>query len=317
MSVVECSNCGRPSSDGRDVCHRCTGSLCADLRKVPALVADMLTTRTRLDRVAPPAQVGKSSDEPLPIRPGAMKAYHDLGNELTTWARAVAADHGVCVNVRLCAALVRQAIVAAEYEVRNQRRKPDGAAFVDATVTSAEIAAIWLAAHHQWLRESPGLAEAFDALTNRIADARRAIDKLPERAYKGTCEFSTEQHGVMRQCGADLYAEKGDAWVKCPKCNSAHEVSKLERSILTRMQDMNYTLGEIRTILDSLDHHVPKSTLYAWTSSKDRKLHPRCWKRPDGRITTYWLHRNDQAMYRLRDVLALAGVQLGQSMQPT
>ncbi|MCA1004778.1 hypothetical protein LCL87_03540 [Rhodococcus hoagii] len=132
-----------------------------------------------------------------------------------------------------------------------------------------------------------------------------AVDRLPELAYKGPCPALVDdarEHAV-RHCGADLYAEKGQDWVKCRRCGSNHDVREINRAAREHVVDMLFTATELHGLLEELGSPVPKGTIWSWASR--RQLHPRGWRR-NGRITDHWIHRNDPPVYRLADVLELA-----------
>lgn len=61
------------------------------------------------------------------------------------------------------------------------------------------------------------------AITDCSASVRRAVDRLPELAYRGPCEYTeTNQNGDTRTCGTDFYVERGEDYVRCPRCNAMY-----------------------------------------------------------------------------------------------
>lgn len=307
---VSCFNCGRPTGDQLTICTKCTGSLIADLRAVPGLVNDMTITRARLDRMSRGQEGGKSAETAVPvrligkalIRPTDRPLDH-LETEILTAAHDFAAHLYPDQDDTLLGGAygtpgLRQLTVN---NAAGPRR--DQTALTLNPTRDVEMAAIWIACHPNELRRLPWIDHLYYAITDTISSVRRAVDRLPELAYKGTCTYTEWDGTLQRVCGADLYAERGEDRLYCPKCKTPHDTRQLDRTILARMRDMNYTIPELLTLLTELGSRVPKSTVYSWT--KDRKIKPRGWKR-DGRITDTWIHRNDPPVYRLGDVLDLA-----------
>lgn len=64
--------------------------------------------------------------------------------------------------------------------------------------------ATWLRPRVGWMRHHPAGAEAHDEIIDAVRLARRVIDRPAERLYAGPCD-----------CGEDLYAKHGAAYVEC------------------------------------------------------------------------------------------------------
>ncbi|WP_032389239.1 hypothetical protein [Rhodococcoides fascians] len=313
-NAIACFHCGRPSGDGLPICTKCTGILVRTLQSVPGLVADMTITQARLDRMSRGRVGGKSAETPLPIsidKNGdnpTQRPYDLLQNEISTWARALSDHldhvwHTDRVNtVGLAVALDKPGLRELTLNCMVGRRR-DAAALSMRPIGYLEQTAVWLACHPHDLRTHPAIDELFDSLSDVVAIVNKAIDQLPELRYKGVCQYVEYDQGRERRCNTDLYAEKGEEWVQCPRCRASYAVAKLDRDILAQMREMNYTAVELQSLLRELGKRVPKSTLYRWIN--ERKLTPRGWMR-EGRIIQRWIHRNDPAVYRLGDVLDLA-----------
>lgn len=304
-NAIACFHCGRPSGDGLPICTKCTGILVRTLLSVPGLVADMTITQARLDRMSRGRVGGKSAETPLPIsidKNGNVpirRPFDLLENEITTWTRDLGAHLS---GSDFFAALESDGLRQMTLNCKTGRRR-DTTAFSLAPTFLFEKFAVWLACHPQELRTHPAIDEMFDSLSDVVAIVNKAIDQLPELRYKGVCQYVEYDQGRERRCNTDLYAEKGEEWVQCPRCRASYAVAKLDRDILAQMREMNYTAVELQSLLRELGKRVPKSTLYRWIN--ERKLTPRGWMR-EGRIIQRWIHRNDPAVYRLGDVLDLA-----------
>lgn len=307
--TTECTNCGRTVNENLALCGECLESLRAELRRVPGLVSDMTITRARLDRMSSGLVRGKSAETALPIRLDRFDRrptqfpLDSLTNEITTWARLVADETAQLdeLNTALDSFEFRQSVHA------QRHRKHDPAWLSTETALDAELAAVWLADHASYLAWMPAIAEMHDGITDAIARCRRAIDRQPELSYKGPCpHVSYDEERQPFTCSADLYVERGEDYVSCPRCWTHHRVRDLERAMLQKVNDQLFTITELLPLLDELGEHVAKSTLYAWANDpKRKKLSPQAWRQADGTHSDYWMRRSDPALYRLGDVRAL------------
>lgn len=306
--TTDCHNCGRTVADDFDLCHDCMATLVKNLESVPGLVSDILITRSRQDRMSSNLARGKSAETALPIRLDqydqrpTQRPFDALTNELVTWAR----DLDALIGGELDAALDSRGLRDMVHRHRHSRR-PDPASLSQDGALDAELAAIWLSLYANDLRRHPAVAELFDGIEDAIARCRKAIDRLPELSYKGPCpHVSYDEERQPFTCSADLYVERGEDYVSCPRCWTHHRVRDLERAMLHKVNDQLFTITELLPLLDELGEHVAKSTLYAWANDpKRKKLSPRAWRQADGTHSDYWMRRSDPALYRLGDVRAL------------
>ncbi|MFB9778859.1 hypothetical protein [Rhodococcus baikonurensis] len=251
---------------------------------------------------------GKSAETALPIRLDqydqrpTQRPFDALTNELVTWAR----DLDALIGGELDAALDSRGLRDMVHRHRHSRR-PDPASLSQDGALDAELAAIWLSLHANDLRRHPAVAELFDGIEDAIARCRKAIDRLPELSYKGPCpHVSYDEERQPFTCSADLYVERGEDYVSCPRCWTHHRVRDLEQAMLHKVNDQLFTITELLPLLDELGEHVAKSTLYAWANDpKRKKLSPQAWRQADGTHSDYWMRRSDPALYRLGDVRAL------------
>lgn len=310
MTAIECCNCGRVVGDALPLCASCADELTRDLFAVPGLVADMTVTEARQARMSRAGAVGgRSNEAPLPYaadRTGAPRSMplDALACAIAGWARDIADTAGLDIAALLDAPGLR-ALTA------NQRGGPrsDPASLTVDGLLDFEVAAVWMAHDAQALRRHPAVDELHAEITDVVAHVRMAVDRLPELSYKGPCPgLWGDISGVLYQCGADLYAEKGQDWVKCRRCGSNHDVREINRIAMEHVEDMLFTASELHDLLAELGSPVPKGTLWSWASR--RQLRPRGWKR-NGRITDHWIHRNDPPVYRLGDVLRLRDGRIG------
>ncbi|MDV8066404.1 hypothetical protein R4P64_07800 [Rhodococcus sp. IEGM 1366] len=263
----------------------------------------MTVTRARLDRMSSGLVRGKSAETTLPIRLDKFDRrptqfpLDSLTNEVVTWARLVATETGQLRD--LFAALesfeFRQAVHA------RRHRKHDPAWLSTETAVDAELAAIWLADHAGYLAWLPAIAEMHDSITSAIARCRKEIDRLPELSYKGPCpHVSFDEERQPFTCSADLYVERGEDYVSCPRCWTHHRVRDLELLMVHALNEQLFTLAEIDRLLRELGEPIPIGTLYSWHSRK--VIEPQAWRQGDGTISNFWMRRSDPPLFRLGDI---------------
>lgn len=302
LMTTECHNCGRVVPDEFDLCHECTATLVKNLQQVPGLVSDILITRSRQDRMSAGLSVGKSAETALPIRMDkfgnfpTQRPLDALTNELATWARDLAALTGEDLNAAIDSRGLRDMV----HRHRHSRR-PDPASLSQDGALAAELAAIWLSLYPNDLRRHPAITEIFDSIDDAIARCHRAIGSMPELAYKGLClHVSYDDEGMPVACGADLYAERGEDYVSCPRCWTHHRVRDLERMAMSKIGDQLFTAAELERLLRELGEPIPAGTIRSWHSRK--VIEPHAWKQPDGTISRYWMRRSDPPMYKFSEV---------------
>lgn len=311
--TIECHNCGRSVSDGYALCGLCVDMLIKELKAVPGIVSDMTITRARLDRMSRGRNGGKSAETALPIRLDkydrrpTQRPLDLLAVEIITWARDIATLTGEDLDAAIDSQGLRQ-MVHNHHRHRASARTPrDPAALSAEPAYDVELAAIWLIHYPEAIRRHPALAELHDGITDVIAHARKAVDRLPELAYKGPCPHTyRDEEGMRVTCSTDLYAERGEEYVSCPRCWTHHSVRQLDGGRLHRIDNELFSLAELVPLLKELGEPVPKSTLYAWANDPKRKrLTPQGWRQADGTVSKFWMRRPDPALYRLGEVREL------------
>ena len=290
--AVECTECGRTVPDSVELCLSCLDEFVDELLSVPGIVADIGTTAALLDRMSTNRNGGKSAETALPIRldkcdnPPTQSAYAALVDTITTWGRLTSEHYGA--TIPLGARGLVQLVMTNRASTRT-----DPVSISLTPCTPAEQVAVWIACNPHTVRALPASHEMIKEVTTAIARARMAVDRLPELKHVGPC----------KNCGCRLRAEKSNTWVRCPVCNEQYDVQKLLAETLSAADDMVFSTDEIYPLLRAIEEPVKAGTFQSWVSRK--KLIPHAWRRLDGRITSYWIHRDDAPLYRLGDVRAL------------
>ena len=299
MTSIECHNCGRTVPDGLALCGTCATGLTRDLLAVPGLIADMTVTRARQARMSCGKAIGKSAETALPYAADKNGNPRELPldalvNAVGGWARGVAD----IMRIDLDDILDRRGLRQLAGNNRGGGR-PDPAALTGEPLLPIELAAIWLACHEHDLRRYPFIDQLYDEITDVVATARSAIDSLPTLVFKGPCDYVTD--GEV--CGVDLYAERGEDWVRCRRCGAMYDVYRLDDQALRSAEQMSFTVPDLVRVLAAYGEPVRSNTIHVWASRHD--LTPRGWRTPDGQVTDHWIRRSDQPVYRLGDVRAL------------
>lgn len=310
--TVECEICGRASADAVPYCYQCADTLRAELMAVPGLVVDLDITSDRLDRLAKHQEGGKSTEAPLPIRLGRdgfvvnyRRPLALLTNAITAWARAVALVDGFELEPEEVTSPGLEQLVLNNRGGRSHRYDPTE--LLMHPIRPVETVAVWLAHQPEAIRAVQSPHRMHDDVIHVVSHVRKLVDRLPERVLKGPCPYvGYDEHGDRAVCGAELYAERGEEWIRCPRCGSLHEVRALEAAALHGVEDRLFELRELLVLMAELGEPVPKATLYAWANDPRRKrLEPKGWKRPSGQVTDVWIDRRDTPVYRLGDVRKL------------
>ncbi|WP_280393202.1 hypothetical protein [Nocardia wallacei] len=309
-SDVLCTECSRPVGDNAALCKTCVTELAEQLLKVPALIWELTVTRAGLGRSGPAAVGSRPPEPPLPIRvTGRRKLPGDstvrrLETTVIGWARVLAEDLAVtpAVNIAYLVQLTQDRRLALR-----PGNRPDHAA-LGYPVSPLEQAAVWLAHHRRELAQHDAAAELARDVRGSIK-ALVAVIWPPDRQYLGLC--STES-GTGEVCGHEIHAEVGAAYVYCRRCNTQHDIAALKAEVLRGAEDRLYRVADLVRVLREFGRAVPRATLYRW--AKERRIEPRGWQHIDEygvRITDHPVAEEDVQVYRLGDVLAVAGDEAG------
>lgn len=311
MTGVECEICGRPSADITPYCYRCADTFRAELMAVPGLVADLHITGDRLDKLGRGTEGGKSAEVPLPIRLGRDGFPNNYGrplaqlhDSLAEWGGGVALANGTPWKLGEIVTAAPAGLVRLVLNNRAGRTyRYDPSELMTHPVSAAELVAVWIAHQPRAIRAVANPAAMHDDVTAAIDRIRRLVDHLPERTLRGSCPYVVVRDGERVRCGARLYAERGETWVRCPKCWTLHDVRTLESDALNRAENELFELHQIRAIMAELGEPIPKSTLYAWANDPARKrLEPADWKRAERVTVGKMVDPGYVPLYRLGDV---------------
>lgn len=282
-------DCGRPTA-GAWLCDRCQHTLAVSFANVAAYYDDTDTVRTKAVRfggLATRGSVGKA--QPLPIDGrfadvigDGTQARYDTWATVVAWCKVVMAEQpelagptcgSPCLHVS-CAAIRR-------------RRWPGN------TIRSMLA---YLDRQFRWIvreRWAPSLLDEMLDCERRLC---RLVDRPAERWYAGKCSATDESGNV---CNAELYATADRGDIRCPTCDTVHDVG-VRRDFL---------LDEAKAYLVTATEAA--GALLAWTDYEgtETNLVKRIGKwRERGQLEareTEQIGGKARPLYRLGDVQAL------------
>lgn len=118
--------------------------------------------------------------------------------------------------------------------------------------------------------------------------------------YRGPCPNVIAATGGAILCNTPLYAQRGDTFITCPRCHTAHDGARLEQRHLADVGHHLFRVTHLLGILAQLGEPVSTGAFYNWRDKG--KIRPAAWERPDGTVGRHSKNRADVALYRLVDV---------------
>lgn len=203
MIETNCVRCGRPMPDQAYACAHCAAKATEQLHTI----ADMCpAARDVAHGLSRRGGGGASSGKPgsqLPLDLGATSKLDAVQNELSGWARHIAAERGVGMPFA-------------------------GGSGLDQIVLCAE----WLSRQMEWLRHRREVEEALGSI-QAAARVVAGIARGPaSQKYLGPCgafEVDDREEGDEGPpCEGDIYAREGASVGRCRTCGA--EVSSGERA---------------------------------------------------------------------------------------
>lgn len=232
------------------VCNGHVDELRRDLGDLPALLAELVTTLTRTDRISRGIRRQDRRDDdvgpatvdncitgeamPDPVNWGASFTADSTHAILVAWVRTIIEDKGIT----------------------------DWAADTD------QAMALWLEARARWVVTSDEGSRMVDEITDMARQLRRAIDRPAVRWFSGPCRAELAD----RCCVRDLYAKPGAAQIRCDGwhqdgdgCRTTHTAGERHYWLIAHMQDALLPLNDILDALPVLGLDRPdRRTVWSW-----------------------------------------------------
>lgn len=150
--------------------------------------------------------------------------------------------------------------------------------------------AIWLKGRLPDIMTSADVEVMHSDLDRASLWAVSIIDRVEAKDYIGVCSTVTTQ-GL---CSVELYAPKDAAALRCPGCDAAHDVKGRRFIMLDAARDLRFNATDLARITCIYGGRVTPDHIYKW---KHR-----------GRLIPRTINMEGQPLYRLGDVLELAGL---------
>jgi hypothetical protein len=194
--------CGRRITDQAYLCWTCTNGLERDLGDLPAILAELNTTRLRQGRTASESAGGKPGtregyDQLPDERP--TEALDELRTQLVGWARIVVEEHATAWPADTVVAVAR-----------------------------------FLMLHLDWLRRQEAAAEVKNDLGRSLAKLRSSVDQQPERIYAGPCLAPLPDGS---QCPEHLMTVRGARRIVCRACRAVYDPAEQQSWLLAAAED--------------------------------------------------------------------------------
>jgi hypothetical protein len=243
VSVALCSrdDCDLEAPNGR-LCNQHHRQLERDLAEVPALVAELETTRTRQARITTTGsgKRDKGEDQPMPINWNGTISHDALIGTLLSWVRVIVET--------------------------DQLDGPD---------ETPHAMAAWLLTHIGWTRTHPLAGQLADEIGFAVAEVRRTIDRPADRIYAGPCWADVNG----QQCGTDLYGKPAARVITCPVCGTDYDVTARRDWLLAAVDDMLMAAPEIaRALPDLLGYPLTPSVIRQMVFRRQIVAHGLDWQ---------------------------------------
>lgn len=298
MSGPTCS-CGRPVKDQAYICAGCTDRLSRALGDVPALFAEVETTRLRQSRTGgrPIGSVSRTADKPLPWDQRASEALSELRTALVRQVLHVTEERGTSLGVSAYAFGPACAYCSQQAYIREKHPSCvlviNGAKLAQGPADTLEAMSQWLLGQMEWIRHQPDAAEAVREIGQTVHRIGVVIDSAQERVYAGPCQSEQSAEGDLgeRCCLGEMYANKGASAVTCPNCRYSHDFATRRRWLLEQVEDQLVNAAWMASALTSLDTPVTAERIRKWAER--------------GRIEAKGVDIHGRPTYRVGDCLDL------------
>jgi hypothetical protein len=257
-------SCSRPITDSAYLCRSCTDTLEQHLAELPALAAEIETTRVRQSRMGGQAIgiVVRSANRPVPWNDKAATLANALKVKLVGW-------------VRLCQS----------WQVRPEgpacRICPHRTCILlrsDPAETVEGLSGYLLAALPA-LRHRPEVVECVDSLTAIAKAAEGVIDRRAEQTFYGPCG-SVDYIGENPDpqcvpCPTDLYGPADAQRLVCDRCAAEHDVADVRAYLIRAAQDQLVTAADLSKFLTAYGEPITFDRIRKWVEREQLVPHGR------------------------------------------
>jgi len=222
-----CTICDRPQADAAYACQHCTDRAHKHLHDLADATPAARDVAAGLARQGTPTRGHSEGRIPINLTAGAR--LDAVQNEITGWARAIAADR--------------------------HRAEPSGP---DPLIAAAR----WLAGQLDWLRRQPFVVDAYRDFRAAAIIVRGLAAGPAERRWLGQCGGDLE--GGQR-CTADLHARVGATTATCRTCGARHAVADRRAFLDGQTSGQAYTARQISQAYPQ----IPEGTIRSWAKRSE------------------------------------------------
>lgn len=159
--------------------------------------------------------------------------------------------------------------------------------------------ALWLGLHVEAAAGGDDAGMLFDEISDLVTAILVTINRPIPPRFIGPCPAAHPDDGQKR-CGMALLAKRDAIEVRCPQCDTTHNVDLLMRRLLAEVDHWRFTRKEVLLIMATLGDQVHERTFQRWR--KFGTVKPCGYRRPDGRDSFTKRGDDDEPLYRLADV---------------
>ena len=263
-------------------------------RRTPGLLDDLADVVLKRTRLGGSGGHRKRGDEiAVPFEPHTGRMVKDKSGEETSvpvLSPQGRADHLLAAATNALSTIVRDLC-----ESRGGQPKTAGG-------QPSDMAA-WLTQHVHAIACDESAGQVWAEVDSLVRQIERAIDRPTRRVWLGDCPDWDER--TQRVCGVSLWAPEDALQVRCHRCRTTHDPSRLKLMLFNDLERTKVPWEKILRANKSQpeDRQVNERTLQHWRASG--KLPIRGFRRPDGRLVINRHTEDDIELFLWPDVRKL------------
>lgn len=260
---------------------------------------DMLTDMPRLTQHLTEAATGQtrlgerarrtSAQTPLRINLKASDLLKHINLTLIRWTQNITDSHGITYRA--------PHLIHPDNNHAHRHPQPDD--IITRHDGETTKLALWLAKHADAIAADQSAGDCYNEIHAHIGRILAIINRPIPPRFCGPCP-ATNPDDNNRPCGTALMARRDAIEVRCPTCQTTHNVDNLLQRLLTQVDHWRFTVEEILLIMDTIGEPLHKRMFQRWR--KDQVIRPSGWRRNDGRISLTCHGTADKPVYRLSDI---------------
>jgi hypothetical protein len=251
--------------------------------EMPTLAEEVRITAQREGRGAK-VSIGiavRSTEPQAPLADHrADNALRDLETVLLSWIRYL---HDTLMPTAVCVGV---------FDGEGLRRVAHGYQHQPRCARTVEGMAEYLALRPSWLAETDEAGNLYSMVMNEINRCWRAIDRRPDRQYRGKCVAGDLD---VELCGGDVFGWPDRKLARCAACGETYDSDERLKSMLFRAMGQELTAAEISKAVPQLvpfRDSLSVQTIHTWARN--------------GRLVARRRNGRGWPLYSVRDVVDLA-----------